>query len=337
MDNQNFFNLMRTPEGPSAKVMSSDGSWSFNSDSDTSLPTSRAVDVVEICPSVVKKICTAVKTTDTITKAVNPHLDRKPINAHVILATVTDGQATDEQSTDEQSTDEQAVDEQSIDEQSTDEQSTDEHSTDEQAHTVAVCLTSDHLQHVHSSRTLLSYDDLYGIDGKDVCAKAQSLDSSGVVHKPHVSVRVDAAVQVDVVNLQQVRDSSPGGDAGHLQTPMVFRSGIMAETRNMGFQRGDMKWRIPGTSIGSVDIENRRLAASRCKPKLAKKLMINKDKHIIKVYMNQSNKVSTKPAPFLRRSSSYINRQATQRETDRNNYMMVKKLISSKAEVSTFR
>jgi len=186
MDNKIFFNLMRTPEGPSAKVMSSDGSWTFNSDSDTSLPTSRAVDVAEICPSVSEKICSAVKTTDTITKVVNPHPDRKPINAHVILATVTDGQVTGEQSSDEKSTDEQ--------------------STDEQAHTVDVCLTSDHLQQVRSSRTLLSFDDLYDIDGKDVCAKAQSLDNSGVAYKRHVAVRVDTAVQVDVVNLQQVRE-----------------------------------------------------------------------------------------------------------------------------------
>jgi len=105
----------------------------------------------------------------------------------------------------------------------------------------------------------------------------------------------------------------------------------------MVFQSGDMKWRIPGASIGAIDKENRGLAANRCKPIMAKKLMRNNDKQIINIYMNQSNKVSTKPAPFNRRSSSYINRQATQRETDRNNYMMVKKLISSKAEVSTFR
>ncbi|CAI6373523.1 unnamed protein product [Macrosiphum euphorbiae] len=307
---------MRTPDGPPAVVMSSDGSWTFNSDSDTSLPTSRAVDVAEICPSVAEKICPAVKTTDTIAKVVNPQPDSKPINAHVISPTVTD--------------------EQTIDEQSTDKQATDEQSTDEQAPTVAVCMTSDH-QQVRSSCTLSSFDDLYGIDGKDVCAKPRSLDISGVAYKRHVALRVDAAVQVDAVNLQQGRASSPGGDAGNLQTPMAFRSSITAETRDMGFQRGDMNWRIPGTSIDSIDRDNRRLAAVRCKPKIAKKLMINKDKHIIKVYMNQSNKVSTKPAPFLRRSSSYINRQVTQRETDRNNYMMVKKLISSKAEVSTFR
>ncbi|XP_003244839.2 uncharacterized protein LOC100570754 [Acyrthosiphon pisum] len=336
MDNQHFFNLMRTSDEPSAVVMSSDGSWTFNSDSDTSLPTSRAVDVAEICPSVAEKICTTAKTTDTITKVVNPHPERKQINAHVISPTVTDEEVTNELSTDKQATDEQSTDKQSTDEQSIDEQSTDEQATDEQAPTVAVCPTSDH-QQVRSSRTLLSFDDFYDIHSKNVCTKPQSLDISGVAYKRHMAVRVDAAVQVDIVNLQQGRASSPGGDAGNQQTPMEFQSGITVETRNMGFQRGDMKWRIPGTSIGSIDIENRRLTAVRCKPKVAKKLMINKDKHIIGVYMNQSNKVSTKPAPFLRRSSSYINRQMTQRETDRNNYMMVKKLISSKAEVSTFR
>ncbi|KAL4083488.1 hypothetical protein QTP88_028804 [Uroleucon formosanum] len=306
MDHQHFFNLMRTPETPSAVVMSSDGSWTFNSDSDTSLPTSRAVDVAEICPLVAEKICPAVKMTDMITKVVNPHQDRKPINGNVISPTFAEEQATDEQSTDEQSP------------------------------TLAVCQTSDH-QQVSLSRTSLSFDDLYGIDSKDVCVKPQLSDSSGIAYKRQVVVRMDPAVQVDVVNLQQIRASNPCGDARNLQTHMGIRSGITAKARNMSFQSGDMKRRIRGASIGSIDTENRELAANRCKPIVAKKLMINKDKRIIKVYMNQSNKVSTKPAPFLQRSSSYINRQATQRETDRNNYMMVKKLISSKAEVSTFR
>jgi len=199
MDNQHFFNLMRTPDGPPAVVMSSDGSWTFNSDSDTSLLTSRAVEVAENCPSVTENICTAAKTTDKITKVVNPYPDQKSINSHVISPTVTD-----EQSTDKQATDKQATNEQSTDEQSTDEHSTDEHSTDEQAPTVAVCMNSDHQQAL-SSWTLLSFDDLYGIDGKDVCAKPESLDISGVAYKRHVAVRVDVAVQVDVVNLQQVR------------------------------------------------------------------------------------------------------------------------------------
>eukprot|EP00102_Acyrthosiphon_pisum_P007208 XP_003241742.1 PREDICTED: uncharacterized protein LOC100573069 [Acyrthosiphon pisum] len=327
MDNQNFFSLMKTPNSPSAIVLSSDSSWTFNSDSDTSLPTSRPVDVAEIRPSVAVKICPAVKTTDTIAKVVNLHPDCKPINAHVISPTVTEEQSTDPQSTDEQATDEQA----------TDEQATDTHAiTEELTPTVAVSPIYDD-QQVCSSGTLLSFDDLYGIDGEDICAKPQSSDSSGVAYKRHVTVRVDVAVQVDFVNLQQGRASSSGGDAGHLQTSMGFRSGIAAEARDIDFQSGDMKWRIPVASIGSIDTDNRRLTADRCKPKVAKNLMINNDKQIIKVYMNQSNKVSSKPAPFMRRSSSFINRQATQRETDRINYIMVKKLISAKAEVSTFR
>lgn len=179
MDNQDFFNLMKTPDGLFAVVLSSDSSWTFNSDSDTSLSTSRgAVDVVEICPSVAVKICPAGKTTDMITKDVNPQPDNKPINAHVISPTVTDKQSTDEQATDEQSTNEQA--------------------TDERAPTVAP-------QQVRSSQKLLSFNDLYCIDSKDVCAKPQSSDSSGVAYKRHMTFRVDVAGQVDIVNLQQVR------------------------------------------------------------------------------------------------------------------------------------
>jgi len=184
MDHQHFYNLMRTPEKLSAVVMSSDGSWTFNSDSDTSLPTSRAVDVSKIRQSMAVKICPVGKTTDTITKHVNSQPDSRPINAHVISPMVTDEQATDAQPTDEQSTDEQA--------------------TEEQALTVAACPTYDH-QQVRSSRTLLSFNDLYCTDGKDVCVKPQSSDSSSVGYKRHMTVRVDVAVQVDIVNLQQVR------------------------------------------------------------------------------------------------------------------------------------
>lgn len=174
MDNQDFFNLMKTPDGPSAVVLSSDSSWTFNSDSDTSLPTSReTVDVVEICPSVAVKICPTGETTDTIRKDVNPQPDSKSTNAHVISPTVTDEQATDEQSTEEQA-------------------------TDEHAPIVAP-------QRVRSSQKLLSFNNLYCIDGKDVCAKPQSSDSSRVAYKRHMNVRVDVAGQVDIVNLQQVR------------------------------------------------------------------------------------------------------------------------------------
>jgi len=179
MDNQHLFSLMKTPDSPSAVVLSSDSSWTFNSDSDTSISPSRPVDGAEIRHSVAVKICPAVKTTDTISKVVNPHQDRKPINAHVISPTVTE-----EQSTDEQATDIQAI--------------TDEHTS------VAVSPTCHH-QQVRSSRTLLSFDSLYGMDSKDVCAKPQSSDSGGVVYKGHATVRVDVAVQVDFLNLQQVR------------------------------------------------------------------------------------------------------------------------------------
>ncbi|CAI6366027.1 unnamed protein product [Macrosiphum euphorbiae] len=124
---------MRTLDDPSGKVPSLDRLWTFNSDRDTSLPTSRAVDVAEICPSVAVKICPAAKTTDTITKVGSPQPDLKPIDAHKISLTITN----------------------------------------EQAPTVEVCPTCDH-QQVRSSRTLLSFDDFYGIDGKDVWAKPYS-------------------------------------------------------------------------------------------------------------------------------------------------------------------
>lgn len=60
-----------------------------------------------------------------------------------------------------------------------------------------------------------------------------------------------------------------------------------------------------------------------------------KKKQIINVYTNNTNKVK-KLAPFARKSSSFINRQAREREVDRTNFILMKKLLSVKPSVSTF-
>lgn len=60
-----------------------------------------------------------------------------------------------------------------------------------------------------------------------------------------------------------------------------------------------------------------------------------KKKQIINVYTNNTNKVK-KLAPFARKSSSFINRQAREREVDRTNFILMKKLLRVKPSVSTF-
>jgi len=67
-----------------------------------------------------------------------------------------------------------------------------------------------------------------------------------------------------------------------------------------------------------------------------KKSKIIKKKQIINLYTDSMNKVKNS-APSVRKSSSFINRQAKQREIDRTNYILLQKLLRVKASVKTFR
>lgn len=113
--------------------------------------------------------------------------------------------------------------------------------------------------------------------------------------------------------------------------PKTFRCGAAANAKNLNDDKFLKRVASPDTK------NNERLVTARRKPVVAQKTFKNKNSQIKNVYMSQANKVSTKPAPFQRRSSSYINRQAMQRETDRINYKIMRKLINVKAAVSTFR
>ncbi|XP_050061972.1 uncharacterized protein LOC126551800 [Aphis gossypii] len=61
----------------------------------------------------------------------------------------------------------------------------------------------------------------------------------------------------------------------------------------------------------------------------------SKKKQIINIYTNNTNKVK-KPAPLARKSSSFINRQAREKEVDRTNFILMKKLLHVKPSISTF-
>lgn len=69
--------------------------------------------------------------------------------------------------------------------------------------------------------------------------------------------------------------------------------------------------------------------------KLTKKSRIMQKKEIINVYTDRVIKVR-KPAPFVRKSSFYIDRPVKESKTDRINFMLLQKLLHVKASVSTY-
>lgn len=136
--------------------------------------------------------------------------------------------------------------------------------------------------------------------------------------KVDVGVQVDVAVQVNVVK-QQVRAAMvkkfQSGDGNFL------RKGVGKYQSGNGYH---------GTSLATVTAGTN----NRYKPA---KVAGNKTRQIINAYTSNAYKVSMKPATFQYSSSSYINRQANQREIDRKNNIMVNKLLNVKATVLTFR
>jgi len=83
MDNQQYFNLVKNTEGAAKVLLSSEGSWNLNTDSETSLGTSQAANVPEVPQSV-------QAATETFT------IHHEPINARVIFPAVTDEQTTED-------------------------------------------------------------------------------------------------------------------------------------------------------------------------------------------------------------------------------------------------
>ncbi|XP_022172968.1 uncharacterized protein LOC111035599 [Myzus persicae] len=297
-----YLNMPRSMKSASRISLSSDGSWKLSCSSGASLKSVRARYVPEISQTV------------AATTATDPVMMVKPVVAQSISAT-----ASDESDTDEESSDQQSTDLQSIDEPATEEEQPIVPTKDEEPSTVPVYKTCDHLPPRVRLSQKLSFKHSYG---KDVYADLRSLDDGDVAYKK--------PVQAKVVKLQQVRASHPGGDMG-IPKPKTFRCGAAANAKNLNDDKFLKRVASPDTK------NNERLVTARRKPVVAQKTFKNKNSQIKNVYMSQANKVSTKPAPFQRRSSSYINRQAMQRETDRINYKIMRKLINVKAAVSTFR
>jgi len=96
---------------------------------------------------------------------------------------------------------------------------------------------------------------------------------------------------------------------------------------------GDVKNRCM-TCIGDTNYNSYKVERQRLK-KLTRKSRIFQKKEIKHLYTERTYKVK-KPAPFVRKSSSYINRQAKENETDRINFILCQKLLHVKACVSTY-
>lgn len=122
-------------------------------------------------------------------------------------------------------------------------------------------------------------------------------------------------------------------------TPVdLYHRDVPVKRVTSSFNRGDANKHYAAIAGGDVKYNgNATLFRGDRSKQTAKVSLRTKNKQIIDVYSNNANKVSNTSVPFARKSSSLINRQSQQRETDRKNFILMKKLLHVKASVSTFR
>ncbi|CAH1710030.1 unnamed protein product [Aphis gossypii] len=106
------------------------------------------------------------------------------------------------------------------------------------------------------------------------------------------------------------------------------------DTNHVSLSDGDAKNRCM-TCIGDTHYCNSYKVERQRLKKLTRKSRILQKKEIKHLYTERTYKVK-KLAPFVRKSSSFINRQVKERETDRINFILCQKLLRVKACVSTY-